>query len=260
MRKLGNVMVFMGFILFSGLGFIYFTEGAEAFSTEVTSIHDGHDISAKDVTNIFVNSGSTDVRIVTHSREDISVQLDGEVSEKMKEAFKLSVAERNGTLKVAVDREKRPSFTVFAINKGTQLTITVPEKLFETISVKSSSGDVQLEDLNLENLHLKASSGDILVENTASDEIMMSASSGDITAENITSDSNLYMETKSGDISLQTNQTSYTLNFEANSGDGEVKVPGFIYDKKAEERITGKLGEGQLGITVKTKSGDFQLQ
>lgn len=259
MKKLGIFTVFISFIIFSGLGFIYYTEGAEAFSTEVVEIHEGHEIPAEKVTSISVNSGSTDVRIAPHSGDNISVQLEGKISEKMKDAFKLSVTERNRTLKVTVDREKRPSFTVFAINKGTLLTIAVPEKFYERISVKSTSGDVQLEDLNLAVMHLKASSGDILVENLTSDQIMMNTSSGDITTENITSNSSLFMETRSGDIALQTIQTSYTLNFAANSGEGEVKVPGFIFHKKSDERITGKLGEGQLQITVNTNSGDFQM-
>ncbi|WML57932.1 DUF4097 family beta strand repeat-containing protein [Neobacillus sp. PS2-9] len=276
MKILGYIGMFLGIILLSSIAFIYYTEGAEAFSTKTVPLHEEQTITGTEVKNLFVHSDSVDVKVIHGSQKEITVELNGEVSEKMKNAFDLTVTEAKETLLVDLKRKFRPSFTVFAMNKKTELTVTIPEQLYEKVHVETTSGDIRVNDLSGNQVMLKATSGDIMAQNISSSEVSVQASSGDIEVNGIYAQqitvrtssgdingrlvagfSNLALEATSGDITLDANETSFTLDFTATSGEGEVHVPGFLYEEKNEEKILGKKGDGMHSITVKTTSGDF---
>ncbi|MFZ3590477.1 DUF4097 family beta strand repeat-containing protein [Bacillus sp. DJP31] len=161
MRSLGHGLTLIGVILLSGIGFIYYVEGSDAFSTKIVKIHEDQYISGKEIKHILINSRSTDVKIIPHSQEDIWIELTGEVSEKMKESFTLTVEEHNGGLQVDLDRKSHPSFTVFAINKGTKLVVHIPAKTYGDIKVESTSGDIISANLVSNHITIHSKSGDI---------------------------------------------------------------------------------------------------
>jgi lia operon protein LiaG len=284
MKKLGSFIVILGFILLSGMGFVYYTEGAAAFSIKSVTLQESREISGKDVTELNVNTISTDVEVLPHNKEYVSVELNGEVSEKMKNTYELTVEEDNGVLSVNLDRKNKPSFTVFAINKSIKLTVLIPEKMYKKIIVESTSGDIKVEGLAADRMFMKATSGDILAYDLSSNDVTILTTSGDTFANSISSDvlnmeavsgdilgeklaavSEITLNAKSGDIILNTTVNAYTLDFEGTSGDGIVKVPGFLYKEKEEDRINGTFGdaaedEGTLIIKVRTTSGDFTLE
>jgi lia operon protein LiaG len=284
MKKLASVMVIFGVILLSGIGFVYYTEGAVAFSMKSITLEESHVISAKKIAELNINTLSTDVELLPHNKEDIIVELNGQVSEKMKDAYQLTVEENDDVLNVKLDRKSKPSFSVFAINKGVTLTVLIPEKKYDEIVIESKSGDVNVEDLTADHMLFKAASGDMVVENLSArditiqttsgdtfangisaDVLNMEAVSGDMTGEKLTAVSEMTLQAKSGDIILNTTVEAYTLDFEGTSGDGIVKVPGFLYKEKEEDRINGTFGddatdEGILIIKVRTTSGDFTLE
>lgn len=279
MKILGYIGMFLGIILLSGIAFIYYTEGAEAFSTKTVPLHEEQTITGTKVKNLFVHSGSVDVKVIHGSQKEITVELHGEVSEKMKNAFDLTVNEENETLLVDLKRKFRPSFTVFAINKKTELTVTIPEQLFEKVHIETTSGDIRVNDLSGDQVMLEATSGDIMIQNISSSEVSVQASSGDIEVNGLDAKqiavrtssgdinggrvagfSKLALEATSGDITLDTNEASFTLDFAATSGEGEVNVPGFLYEEKTEEKIIGKKGDGVHSIFIRTSSGDFNFR
>jgi lia operon protein LiaG len=282
MKIVGSIIVILGFILLSGIGFVYYTEGAAAFSIKSVSLQESHEIRGKDITELNLNTLSTDLEVLPHNQEYIVVELTGEVSEKMKDAYELTVEEDNGVLNIVL--EYKPSFSVFAINKGTKLTVLVPEKKYDEIMIESKSGDVKVEDINSDIMVFKATSGDIVLEDLSSidisilttsgdtfangissDLMTMEAASGDIIVEELTVASKVMLNAKSGDIILNTDVTAYSLDFKGTSGDGTVKVSDFHYKEKEEDRIIGTFGdtassEGELIIEVRTTSGDFTLE
>ncbi|SOC08427.1 putative adhesin [Ureibacillus xyleni] len=259
MKILGSIVLFLAIIVISGVGFIYFSEGATAFSTKLTEIQDNY-VTEKEVNSIVIKSSSTDIEILPHSHSNISVEFEGTVSEKLKDAFELKISEKNGNLQVEVERKKQSSFTVFAINKGTLLTIRVPEKAFEDINVESTSGDIHLSDLSATNIALKATSGDIIGKNLIGEKALkFETTSGDIhSARNKATD--MLFNATSGDVSLDMGDITYTLDFEGTSGEGNVKVSQFQYKEKSKNRISGATGEGELSLKVRTTSGDFSLK
>ncbi|MBB6455332.1 DUF4097 and DUF4098 domain-containing protein YvlB [Salirhabdus euzebyi] len=256
MKIIGVCLITILTILISGIGFIFYTEGADAFSFNTVKIQENQQIQGDDIQNIYISSGSTDVELVKHSGNEIDIELDGEVSEKMKDAFDLKVSETNRTLEVELDRLMRPSFTVFAINKGTKLTIKIPSNMYQDIIVESSSGDIYVNGITSDKVDLQAKSGDITIKNSFAQTAFLKANSGDITGSDLLT---VDAKTTSGDISLSTKENSFTLQFKSNSGEGEINVPGFLFEKKEEDLIVGKLGDGEYSMSIRTNSGDFLL-
>jgi lia operon protein LiaG len=260
MKKLGFGLFLIMVILFAGVAFIFYTEGADAFSTKVVKIHEEHSLDGEDLNEIQIKTSSTDVKVLPHSKAEVKVELNGEVSEKLKDAFELEVSELNGLLHVELHRKTRPSFTVFAINKGAALTILLPSKMYKEILVQSTSGDIDANDVSSNRINLKATSGDIKAENlVANSNLSIESTSGDVESLRNSGDHLMYKAT-SGDVSITTGSQSFTVDFKGASGDGEVDVPGFLFEELSEERILGKIGKGEQAITVRTTSGDFSLQ
>jgi lia operon protein LiaG len=164
-------------------------------------------------------------------------------------------------VKITVDRIKSPSFTVFAINKRTILTVKVPEKMYKDISILTTSADISAENLTSEDVKLVATSGDIQAENVkGSSSLQFKTTSGDIQSIH-NEGKNIGLLAKSGDVLLEMDQPSYQIDFYGTSGEGEVHVPGFQFEEKSESRIKGRIGSNNgPTITVKTKSGDFTLK
>lgn len=241
MRIIKYALLTIGVMLLSSIGFIYHTEGADAFSTKIVEIEESHLIPGKKIKHILINSKSTDVTLIPHLQEDIQVELKGEVSEKLKDAFVLTIEEFNNSLHVDLDRLTRPSFTVFAINKETKLTVRVPSKMYEDIAVESTSGD-------------------IIATNLMSDTLSLSAKSGDIKGENLSGISAFSLEATSGDILLKKMTNSYSIDFKSTSGDGNIDMPGFLFEEMSEHRILGRYGNDEQKIIIRTTSGDFKLK
>jgi lia operon protein LiaG len=84
MKKLGLVLALLAVIIFSGIGFIYYTEGAEAFSTKMVTIHEQQSIHDHGVKSLKINSHSVDVEVLPYSEDTITVKLNGKVSKKLR--------------------------------------------------------------------------------------------------------------------------------------------------------------------------------
>jgi lia operon protein LiaG len=258
MKKLGYGLLFFMAVLLSGVGFIFYNEGANAFSTKVVELHEEQSIMGKTVSRISITSRSTDVVALPHTQDEIVVKLKGEVSEKMANAFELTVTEHNGEVQVEVDRNTRPSFTVFAINKGTLLTVLVPEKIYDEITIEATSGDIHAAELTANSLALQATSGDMSGENlVGGSQLLFKTTSGDI--ESLHNQANkMIVEATSGDIMMDMEEHAYSVDFKGD--EGKVDVPGFLFEEMSEERIQGKKGEKGMTIFVRTTSGDFVLK
>ncbi|MBE4909545.1 DUF4097 family beta strand repeat protein [Bacillus luteolus] len=260
MKNIGYGLLFMLVVLLSGASFIYYTEGAEAFSTKLYELKENHSIDGHDIKNIEITSGPTDIEVIPHSEDVVTIELSGEVSEKMRDAYELDILEKGEALQVKITRVKHPSFTVFAINKGTLLTVKVPAKMYEELEVATSSGDITTTNLSTKNLFLTATSGDIVTDNLkVTSDFLIETKSGDIVSSN-SNGGNMEFNATSGDVTLSMNIDSYMLEFSGKSGEGKVETGGFQYEHSTESFILGKKGNGSgTSIKVETTSGDFYL-
>jgi len=102
--------------------------------------------NANDVTGIEIETGGASVSIVRNSGSNIEVSYTQDVA-----------AIQNGVLKINIPI---PDNGV-NIKKQPDITISVPNKVFDVIQIKSEVGNVKIEDVNTEKLVVDAQYGDI---------------------------------------------------------------------------------------------------
>lgn len=256
-------IIFLGMaVLASGALFLLMTEGTVAFSTEVVELHEQQSIDAEDVEGLEIKVESTDVELTSYNGETIKVDFEGEVSKKMEDAYHLDVVENKGdkNVEITLERTMKPSFTVFAINKYTKLTITVPEKMYQQLTVSAASGDLSVSDIEANQLTVTAHSGDTELDNIDAEAVRVETRSGDIDANHIVGHKEIAMKTSSGDVDLGFDMKDTYLQAMTNSGDLVVDVEDMMFEEKTEEHIIGVLGVKSSTVNLQTSSGDIYVR
>ncbi len=126
---------------------------------------------------------------------------------------------------VSVNRELRITLKISGncFNKDLRLDVSVPQKTFKLISVKSSTANITLnEGISTDNLKVKTSSGD-LVTNATVINVSVSTMSGDVDIFiDANQDLNVDVSTMNGDVSLEFNNIGH-IDLSTNSMNGNVR-------------------------------------
>lgn len=235
------------------------TSGNKIFAFDTVDIYEKQEINGDHIKELLITSTSYDVNVVPTDETDISIELSGKAGKQSKDSYKLKVDENKGKLKININsKDKFPiiGFNFIRVN----LDVKIPQKLYDSIQINTSSGDIRTEDLEVKDLNMKTSSGDIESFGGKVESILtINTLSGDITANNITAD-RIAMSTKSGDIEANDNQAQ-KIQLETTSGDvectnqiaGELKVD----TTSGDIEIDGKEVAGN--IIVESTSGDVEL-
>ncbi len=270
---------------------------SDVFSINTVEIYEEEKVKANSIETIDVKLSSTDLYLEPISGDDIILELSGSVSKKIKDQYELVVDQKGDGLEVSLDKLD-VMFYVGVTRIDLDLTLKLPEKIYHSILIEASSGDIEMRDLQLSKVRTNVSSGDVTVENITTEELVLetssgdikminskaglfdlAASSGDVIMENLKG--NIKVNTNSGSISLDNEEVSGNMNFTATSGDVEVRfknkpsaisldfkgtsgegivnVEGFNYSEKSEDRVVGQIGNASHELKVRTTSGDFSL-
>lgn len=229
------------------------------FSLDTYSVTDKEVIPAQDIQSLSVDLSSSDLSVVPTKEKEIIVELNGKISKKLKKKIELDVKESGKALKVGLRNENQIQFNIGVLIVDTDVTIFLPEKIYDSISLTTSSGDIKIQDLEGDGISLKANSGDIVAENSkAKETFIMDTSSGEITSKSNEAD-RFEMSASSGDLLIE-DQKAIEAVLETSSG--EMKLENIIGDLSAEassgdiivsnEEVTGN-------IHAETSSGDIKI-
>jgi DUF4097 and DUF4098 domain-containing protein YvlB len=231
-------------------------------------------VKGEDISKIKVDVASADVKVIPGDDDEITVHFYGKGNKKGIDAMKLDVEQNGKDLSIRVKQKG----IIFFTNMSAHLDISVPQKLYKQLDAKTASGNIKIENLQIDQLKAHAASGDISISDIFSKDINVNVSSGDIYAENVegdiktdtssgdtylllnTIDHDIEMEAASGDIKVEVRNepNDFTLDYAGSSGDGKVSLP-MNYDVKTDDEIRGKAGSGKHMLKVRTSSGDFSL-
>lgn len=194
---------------------------------------------ANSIKEVFVDVSSTDVTIVRGSSEKIEVRLHGQASPKMADQYRLKGEEMGNTLQIGV--EKQDGFRFHFGYESVALTVELPEKQWDEINVKVSSGDIVVKNVEGKIIDAMTSSGDIELEETKASAIQLDTSSGDIQGQQFKADT-LKFHSSSGDVSLKDGEA--TLKGDAQSGDIDIDFVEMLHDADLS------TGSGDVKITL----------
>lgn len=127
----------------------------------------------------------------------------------------------------------------------------------QVVQVTSSSGDISLSG-SVEQLELSSSSGEIEVENDLAQALNLQSSSGDIRYRGALSGENT-ITSDSGNVDVELdNPTDLSLSLNTSSGSIDTEFDLSI-EEQNEYVLQGSMGDGSVGLTVNTTSGDIQI-
>lgn len=136
--------------------------------------------------------------------------------------------------------------------------IAVPEAFrFESVSLKSNSGEIEMSASSGGDLTVMSESGDIHIVGTDSQLLSAQSSSGEVTLEKVSAEEYIQVKTKSGDIELS---DARSKAFEIAAGSGDISFWQVI----AEDNIHAESGSGDIRLKnsdakelwIKSHSGD----
>lgn len=295
-----KAVMFAFFLIVVGIaGSVVTAATTDVFSLEMKDILQEEEVKGTEIQQIEVGTSSTNIKMVPSKGDSIKVKLTGKVSERLKDKYKLVVTEEGDKVNIDVKNQDLYFYVGFSFIE-LNLKIEVPETEYHSLVVESSSGDIDISQLKVEEFSTEASSGDITIDqisvstnnkmeassgtihvkNSSASVFNLGASSGDIILQNV--DGHVEAETSSGSIELNNKQVTGNINalassgdvivqfdespkslavdFTGNSGEGVIELEGFSYEDKSENIINGKIGSGEYELKVRTSSGDFQLK
>ena len=223
---------------------------------------------------------STDVNIITEEREDILVKYIN-YTENDENNFKVIVEENSKAIRISEKKEKNGNFLFgisFSDSGGKELLIRLPRKYKESLSVKTISGDLKLNYLDIDSFRFSSVSGDMsadiiysvnsLVKTTSGDceiglfrgNMMFSAVSGDINIKYKQLDGDFTMKSVSGDAEIELPKNSeFEVTGKTVSGDIECDFPLTIIGAIKRGILRGQVGSDEYAISTTTTSGDVNI-
>lgn len=190
---------------------------------------------------------------------------------------KHSVTVKDGTLHIEV-ADTRKWYEHIGINFGTpKITLYIPQNEYGTLSVKSSTGDVEIpkefkfQSIDIsestgkvtnyacasEFIKIRTSTGNIRVENITAGKLDLSVSTGDINLSNVTCDGQVKIDVSTGKTNLTDIKCKNVISV---GSTGDISLKNVIATEKFSiERSTGDVkfdGCDASEIFVKTDTGD----
>jgi len=138
------------------------------------------------------------------------------------------------------------------------ICIRIPQALIPTLSLDTSSGDISLSAITLENLTVSSASGDIELDAVAArGDIRLNTASGDILSEDLRC-GELKINTASGDVTAR--EASVTGSVRLNSASGDIEWMGEcreldVSTASGDLRLSGTF----VRASFRTVSGDANI-
>lgn len=248
------------------------------------------------INEIVIDNSSTDINIIPEDRDNIEAHLYGKVSISSKGNIpKLTVTSTGDKLTIKNNKEETAVAGIYSSNL--KLDIRIPKNYEKDIYIDSSSGNINIHDLKLDNYKCKLSSGDTEMKDLRVEDLFYEASSGDFKGENIETKAGqfkassgginisgfsgkLKVRTNSGEIKIDYKEFNNDVELQASSGDVELNLPlnaEFYLDAEVssgdiecifpitikdtgdKNRLSGTVKSDKNKVRIKTNSGDIRV-
>lgn len=261
-------LVLLGCILFAGVMTTLKWDFTKLSTAEYES--NTYEIS-KNYKNILIITNTADIMFVP------SESLMTSVSCYEQKSTKHSVTVKDGTLVIEIV-DTRTWYEHIGINFGIpKITVSIPQGEYSTLSIKSNTGDVEIpkdfkfESIDIsvstgevtnyasasENITIKTSAGNIRVENIFAGALDLSVSTGKVTVSGVTSTGDVKVGVSTGKAYLTDTKCKSVIS---SGNTGDISLDNVIaVERFSIERSTGDVkfnSSDSAEIYVKTDTGD----
>jgi DUF4097 and DUF4098 domain-containing protein YvlB len=235
----------------------------------------------------------TDVAGVTFlpggNSDEIKVHMLGTISKAREKDLALSAVSSNQTWTVNARNQRRfnigsdvadiKSWFFVEGEKKLRVEVTLPDKVYEEIRVKSNIGSIQLAEIQADRLIAQADTGKIALDSFQGKSLDLQTDTGSITVNKAQGNVRLKTDTGSIDASLQqisdtvdaqtdtgsvrltfaSAPTSASFSLSSDIGRVSFSVPGAVVDTKEKHNVKATIGAGAAKVRVQTDTGSIDV-
>ncbi|WP_178018830.1 DUF4097 family beta strand repeat-containing protein [uncultured Paenibacillus sp.] len=261
----------------SGLDDLELPEDNFSDDPETRDVSRSESMDGKGIREIVIQTAAADVKLAISDSSAIGAELKGKASSDFKDDE--LITKQGDTLFVATERSRK---NVDNLRSDLKLTVYLPFRSFDRLSVTTASGDVEAFGLQAkQSIEVQTASGDITLNQAKAARVALDSSSGSIEASDLQGglevksvsgdlkldlrndplDGNLTAQTTSGDIGIALKKSqAFALRFDTVAGEGQVDVSGMEFGKRTDQEIEGQIGDAKFTVKASTTSGDFALE
>lgn len=251
----------------AAMGFDFSKLGEASFGTKTAAVDEvfhNISVSGEDCDVRFYPSESGRAEVICRVREntayDVGVKDDTLCIKRQEELCRLryiGIYRDEAAINVYLPES---DYRSLAVNTRSG-DITIPEEFrFESVNLKSNSGEIEMSASFGGDLSAMSESGDIHIAGTALGFLSAQSSSGEIAVEKVNAEEYIQAKTKSGDIGFS--QVIAEDNIHAESVSGDIKLKGSdakeLWLKSHSGDVTGTLLTGKVFLTD-TASGSVSV-
>ncbi len=260
-----------GFVFLIVFGSILFVAGSAAFGLAIAKDAFKNNSLTQEVTKEYVLEDSfnkIDVDIVTADltfkpSEDDKTKVVSVEKEKIHHTAKVS----NDTLVIREQDERKFYEKWFGFMSRMKVTVYLPENTYEELKIDITTGNTLVEDaFNFDKLNIKSTTGDLKLQNVTGKSADIKITTGNVILNNYKLENSLNCDTTSGDytfndvkcekVTLHTTSGKYILN--------DLIVTGALDPDRPNLDISGTSSDSTFkncdahNIKVKTTTGDIK--
>jgi len=212
----------------------------------------------EEFSNIYIDVTSADTYLY-HS-EDGLVKVEVYATEDDKTSSEIE----NEDLNIVLKNKKK--FCFMCVRKSNKINIYLPQEYANTISIKSTSGDIKVSSFNDMKIKVHATSGDVKTKNLKSanlkltsgdvsiakvDSFIADLTSGDIEIDEINNYAKI--EVTSGDIDINTFNIFKNSSIKTTSGDITINHIDNVY-------VNSKVTSGDIDVNNSDRKAPYELK
>ncbi|QBP40072.1 DUF4097 family beta strand repeat-containing protein [Paenisporosarcina antarctica] len=215
-------------------------------------------------TNIEILTNNTAVEIIPTKSSVATVEYSGDTSKKSKYTFDVDV--KGETLSVQFKERRRFFFSFGFPSFDLKLTVSIPEKQYESIQVNSDNGRINVENIQTDVVLLETENGQIRLRNIEANTVNVETDNGKVILEHVKGE--IKGNSDNGRISLITNKLDWPIDLATDNGSIEIKTESVptnaIIDAETdngkitifdEEKNRATYGKGKNLIKLQTDNG-----
>ncbi len=282
MKNWGKKLFGISFLLFiiGVCGLVWLFSKQEYFAFSLKKVEQQQTIE-QDFKAVDVSTGTADLVITLKKVEKATVRLVGEVAEMQKDRLQFTSEVRpDGTLVVYVQEKLRVSLFYIG-NDDLKLEVTLPEKQYESIRLKTDTGNITSGALTARKADIASHTGDLELNGFAGERLDIQTDTGDmqlagiraaVTIDTATGDidklilpeltQNTTIRTDTGDVRMEVEKQPEKAQLELSTDTGTIEAgwQGMSYEEKDRYYMKGTLGTAGPKVYVKTSTGDIRIQ
>lgn len=234
-------------------------------------VHQQEKVNAENIEILNIVTSSAAVEVVPATGDEIEVLLDGKMSEKLIDNYSFKIIQKANRLEISFKTNHSNGFHFGITYIDIKLKVSIPEKIYEDIQVRTSSGGITINDVKSktltstsssgsqtitgvqvnQQLFSKASSGSIIAKENNAGKALLSASSGKIVLRELAC-SQTKLETSSGSIYYHNESLNGDLDCKASSGKVDINIV------KMPESLSLECGASSGKVNVRVNGLDFK--